>query len=400
MAGWRIALWAALVIAALVFLYLVRSILLPFVAALVVSVLLDPTVKKLRMRGHPRWLAIGIVFVGFFGILVGLGLWLTPVVGGQLSQFRRTLDDLTRQLGTPDPNQNFYLRWNPTVQVAPPKEESAIDQMFRTVGPYLERVGLPGTKKLFVEQYVAPHKKDIAAYVEGFFKGAFGLIPTFGMAILFLIVTPLLVIYMLVDMDRLKRRGATWIPPAIRAETLEILRSIGQVFENYLRGVTIAILMYMAMAAVILTIVGAPSSILLGILFGALYLIPYIGPAISWSVLFAVTGLTGKTAVLGMEMGSPWGAAALCTLIYFVADRGFDLFVYPRVVGRSVGLNPIVSLFVVFSGGALFGLAGMLLAFPLAGAVKVVLDRLIKITSYSSESLVLPAVPLRHRESG
>jgi predicted PurR-regulated permease PerM len=278
-----------------------------------------------------------------------------------------------------------------------PKEASGIDQFIKALAPSLDRLGLPSTKREIVDQYIAPHKKDIAGYVEGFFRGAFNLVPAFGMLVLFLIITPLLVVYMLVDMDRLKRRSATWIPPSIRAETLEVLRDIGQVFESYLRGVTTAILMYMAMASAILWIVGAPYSVLLGMLFGALYLIPYIGPALSWTILFLFTGLSGKTAVFGLAMASPWSAAILVTVIFFAADRSFDLFVYPRIVGRAVGLNPIVSFFVVFSGGALFGIAGMLLAFPLAGAVKVVLDRLIRVTSYASDSIHLPAVPLRHR---
>jgi predicted PurR-regulated permease PerM len=59
-----------------------------------------------------------------------------------------------------------------------------------------------------------------------------------------------------------------------------------------------------------------------------------------------------------------------------------------------------VSMFVIFSGAALFGLIGMIIAFPLAGAVKVVLDRLIRVTSFSTETLDLPPVPLRHRASG
>ncbi len=65
-----------------------------------------------------------------------------------------------------------------------------------------------------------------------------------------------------------------------------------------------------------------------------------------------------------------------------------------------MGLLPVMSMFVFLSGGALFGLVGMILAFPLAGAVKVMLDRLIRVTSSSADALDLPAVPLRHRAVG
>jgi predicted PurR-regulated permease PerM len=397
MGGWRIALWAALV--AFAFLYLVRSVLLPFVAALVISVLLDPTVRKLRLRGYPRWLAIGIVFVAFFGVLTGLGFWLTPVIGNQVRQFQVALEEYTSQFATASPRDNFFLRWNPAVQAEPPTPPSPVDTMIESVAPTLQRLGLPANKKDIIDQYVDPHRKDLAGYVENFFKGAFGLLPNLLILLLYAVITPLLVVYMLVDMDRLKRRGATWIPQQIRAETLELLRGIGQVFENYLRGVTIAILMYMAGAALVLTALRAPYSVLLGMLFGALYLIPYIGPFLSWTILFVATGLSGATSIYGITFDSSWTLATVTLGGYALYDRSFDLFAFPRIVGRSVGLNPIVSLFVVFAGGALFGLAGMLLAFPLAGAVKVVLDRLIRFTSTPSESLGLPAVPIRHRAS-
>jgi predicted PurR-regulated permease PerM len=84
--------------------------------------------------------------------------------------------------------------------------------------------------------------------------------------------------------------------------------------------------------------------------------------------------------------------------LYFGIGLIFDHLIYPQMVGNSVGLSPIVSMFVILCGGALFGLAGMLFAFPLAGSAKVILDRIIRITSSGTGDLGLPAIPLRHRE--
>jgi predicted PurR-regulated permease PerM len=54
-------------------------------------------------------------------------------------------------------------------------------------------------------------------------------------------------------------------------------------------------------------------------------------------------------------------------------------------------------MFVIFCGGLLFGLPGMLIAFPLAGSVKIILDRILNVAITSQDSLNLPVVPLRHR---
>jgi predicted PurR-regulated permease PerM len=156
----------------------------------------------------------------------------------------------------------------------------------------------------------------------------------------------------------------------------------------------------MAFMSLLLTLLNAPYSVLLGVLFGALYLVPYLNVAISGTVLFLVTGLSGRTGDFMFHAGSPWAFAGILVLVYILCHFTFDTLVYPRFVGRAVGLDPVVSMFVIFSGGALFGLVGMIIAFPLAGSVKVILDRLIRITSTSQEGLHLPAVPLRHRGTG
>lgn len=400
MVGWRIALWAALVGVALVFLYLVRSVLLPFVIAILISILLDPAIKKLRIRGYPRPIAVSIVFFVFFGFLTLLGIWLAPTIGGQLGNLRGTIEQLSADFGRVDPKQNFYLRWNPILMAEPASKPNAVDSVLKDLSPFLDRVGIPSTRKALVETYFEPNQKQISKSIQGFFSGFLGILGSAASQIMFLLLTPLLVFMILVDLERFKRRGANWIPPSIRAETVQMLTDIGQVFVKYIQGVTTAVVLYMAMSAIILSIMGAPYSILLGILFGAVYLIPYIGPLISWTILFVVVGLSGKTNVLFFQFGSPWATAAAMVIVFLVFDRGFDTFVFPRILGKAVGLHPVVSMFVIFSGAALFGLVGMIIAFPLAGAVKVVLDRLIRVTSTAADVLDIPAVPLRHRATG
>ncbi|MFQ3586696.1 MAG: AI-2E family transporter [Fimbriimonadaceae bacterium] len=395
--GWRIALWIGLVVLTIGFLYLVRGVLMPFVLAFIISALLDPSIRKLRMRGWSKFAAIGTPFAIFFIAIILLIVWLTPTVGGQLTTFRNQLETLSRQLRTDDGARNVYVRWNPVAQAEAATRTNFIDQILTDAQPLLRSLGLPTTSKQIFDQYIQPQQKQIANSVEWFFAGFVGLVSGFASQVLLLLLTPLIVAYMLADMDRFKRRGALWIPPAIRAETVQLLSDIGGVFVGYLRGITTLILVYITGSSLMLTILGVPYGILLGILFGAIYLIPYIGAAISLIVTFLVVGLAGDTSLYFIQFSSPWMYAAVCAAFYFCYDRVFDSVVYPRMVGKSVGLNPVVSMFVVLSGAALFGIVGMLLAFPVAGAVKVILDRLIRITSTSTENLDLPAVPLRHR---
>ena len=212
-----------------------------------------------------------------------------------------------------------------------------------------------------------------------------------------MILVPILVPLFLVDFESIRRRGPRYIPPSLREGAVKMLEEIGQVFVRYLRGVATVVLLYAATMTFFLWLAGVPSWVILGPLFGLLYLIPYVGNVISAVTVFTVVGATGSTGLFLQPFANPWAYGAAVTAIYLAIGFVYDHFIYPQMVGNSVGLSPVVSMFVIFCGGALFGLPGMLIAFPLAGSVKVILDRILRITSTSAEGLGVPVVPLRHR---
>ncbi|MCX7798845.1 MAG: AI-2E family transporter [Fimbriimonadales bacterium] len=395
--GWRVVVWAALVVAALVFLYYVRGILLPFVAAFLISAILDPTVQKLRRRGMSRGAAVIAIFLLFSVVVVGISVPAAQVVGQQLAGFRDQIDRYTQELKNAEERENFFVSWRPPLMAQKHGRKDQIELFLEQNRPLLERFGLPTTRRALIDQYVAPHQDTIANSVQSFFNGFFGIVRSLAGQLLFLLLTPFLALLMLWELDQLKRRSVTWVPPSIRAETVTLVSDIVRVFVGYLRGVTLAVLIYIACTSLLLMALGAPYSILLGLLFGAIYLVPYVGAMISSVTLFVVTGLSGNGSVAFVHMPSSWHAAVVMTAVFIVYGLLFDQLVYPRVVGRSVGLHPLVSMFVILSGGALFGIVGMLLAFPVAGSIKVVLDRLIRLTSEPAPHANLPAVPLRHR---
>jgi predicted PurR-regulated permease PerM len=233
--------------------------------------------------------------------------------------------------------------------------------------------------------------------VKDFSNSAFGIMTGLFSRLIFLCIVPLLVWLMLSEMDSLKRQGPRWIPPSIRGSALNMLTEIGQVFIHYLRGITYVVLIYALVMTTFLGIMGVPSWILLGPIFAILYLIPYFGNIISAIVVLTVIGFSGVTGGVFHPFGNPWQYGLLVMALYFCIGLVFDHLIYPQMVGNSVGLSPVVSMFVIFCGGSLFGLPGMLIAFPLAGSVKIVLDRLLNVAVVSQNTLKLPSVPLRHR---
>lgn len=398
MARWRVLLWVALVAVTLAFLYAVRSILLPFVLAWLIAVILEPVVRKLRLRGFSRPVAVTTITLAFFVLAGGFLVVAIPRVNAQIGEFQTSIQSLTTRLSEENANDNFFVRWNPAVRAAPSGTMGWVDDAFEQMGPTLKRFGVPDNRREFVAQYVEPRREDLAGIVQNFFNGFFGLIGSAASQLFLLLFTPLFVFMILLDMERFRARWTSWVPPSIRSETVSIVTDIGDVFKKYLRGVLTVIVLYMLVMSAVFSLIGMPYSILLALIAGTLYLVPMLGPLMSAAAIFVVTGFSGATGNWFISTNSSWAYAGVLVLIFFVVSVTFDQLVYPQMVGKAVDLHPLVSMFVVFSGGALFGLPGMLVAFPLAGSIKVVLVRLLRLTTRPmAEGLGLPATPLRHR---
>lgn len=400
MGKWRIAIWVAIVIATLAFLYAVRSILLPFILAWIIAVMLEPLVRKLRLRGFSRAAAANIITASAFVVFGTALFFAVPRVSKQVNELRISVQNLSDSFSRERANDNIYVRWNPVVLAQPPGALGFVDNALQEFEPFLSKFDLPTTRRALMDQYVEPHIKDIGKSVQTFFNGFLGIVGGAASQMILLLFTPIFVFYLLQDMEQMKIRMAGWIPPPLRANTLSLLNDIGDVFNRYLRGVVTAILSYTLVMMIVLTVLGAPYSILLALLAGIVYLIPYLGGWISTMTILLVTGFSGKTGNWFYSADTPWGFAIVIAGLFCLCSITFDQLVYPQLVGGAVKLNPLVSFFVILSGGALFGLPGMIIAFPLAGAIKVTLARLLRLTnSQTADGLRMPAIPLRHRTS-
>lgn len=400
MNGWKVAVWVAVVAATLYFLYLVRGVLLPFILGFIVAVLLEPTVRRLRQRGVPLKRAVGLVFIAFFVLLGGLCVWAVPVVGGQIAGFSTGVQQFSRRFATESYENNYFIRWNPAIRARKSFEQNVFDNTLAQFRPTLERFGLPTTRTAITEQYIEPRRKDIANVVQGFFTGFLGLLSSIGTQLLMLPLIPLVALFLLLDFDRLRANAPRWIPPTIRKQLVDVLGDVGDVFLAYLRGITISWAIYSSILAVLLSVLGAPYPVLLALLFGVIYLIPFVGGLINYFLLLLIVGASGVTSNAFLSVDNPWIFALILVGGLLAYTWAYDTFVHPNLVGSAVGLNPLLSVFVVLAGGTLFGLVGMVLAFPIGGAVKVILERVLKVTSTAdSDMMGIPAVPLRHRTS-
>ncbi len=179
-----------------------------------------------------------------------------------------------------------------------------------------------------------------------------------------LILIILSLAYMLMDGPKFFGYVLRYVPLEHRAHVEHVSNEINQVLARYLRGqLVLIVIMSVATFSVLEWGFHMPYALWVGILTGVLEIIPLIGP-------FAAAAIA---CTIGFAQGGPSQAAAIA-IVYFVLRQVEDQLVMPIVVGRAVHVHPLVTIFAVPTGERIGGVLGMILAVPIAAAVKVVLD--------------------------
>jgi predicted PurR-regulated permease PerM len=174
--------------------------------------------------------------------------------------------------------------------------------------------------------------------------------------------------YLLMDAPRLRGTVIKTIPDDYRMELAALGRQINLTWQQYIRGELVLFAIMFTVTTIGLSILGVPGAIFLGLLSGALELLPLVGPITAGALAVSVAYFNGT---------NPWGWGQLAyagsvALMYLILRQMEDYFVVPHVLGRAVRLHPLVVLFSVTAGGVIGGLFGLLVAVPIAASVKAI----------------------------
>ncbi len=330
---WLLGLIAALLLIWCI--YRVRNILLPFIVGAVVAYVLNPAIDRLERRGWTRTNAIGVVFSVFLLLFVIVALLVIPAVAVQAqdlsANYQTYIDQGRKLLG--EARRTAEL-WGQFVGLVP----SDVRAAFAEVGDRAQ------------------------AYALVLLQESLGWLNRSLVVVSLLVISPIVAFWLLRDYHDLGRQAQLVLPADHRKAMRAILRDINHVAGSYLLGMGIMATIVAAYAILVLTIAGVPFSVLFGLLTGVLYVIPYVG----YPTAVIISGLA--MAVTGRHLGPILVVLAILVAGNMLADYGL----YPRVVGRRVGLHPLVVIFALLAGGSLFGFIGVVLAVPLAGVIKAI----------------------------
>ena len=319
----------------LLFIWRAGDIVQPFLWAMILSYILLPLVGALETRFNlPRTIAALAVFITLLAVLFGGGRFVIP-----------RLIDNTRDLQT-----------NYPVLLANAEQ---------TIGDTLTSLGLADLNVSVVGPNLQDLDRQIAGMVQRnalpFVLGAGRFLLDF---LIFLIATFLL----LRDAPRILRFVERSLPREHRLEILHVLRDTNLMLGRYIRGQLILVTLMSSVTTIALTLLGVPYSVLLGILTGILETIPFVGPITAGAIACLVA--------LGHPNPFGWSQIAYVGVVaamYTILRHAEDYLVIPTIIGRAVRLHPAIVIFSLLSGGAVFGLLGIVLAVPFAATMRLVL---------------------------
>lgn len=309
----------ALLLLAIVWLALrLVDIIVVFFIAFMLTVILHPVAKRLRGKYVPTGLAALITIVGTLGILVAIGYIVVPPLAQQLAQFADRLPRYISQLqGT--------LPFTPDVSFSS------------------------------IESFVRSHLQTLSSI-------AISITKTTATLLIAVITIIIVTLYWLADYERIKETLLTYIPKDHRSRANDIWARIERKLVNWMQGQLLLSLAVGILVWLGALIIGLPFPLVLGILAALLELVPTIGPLIA-----AIPGI-----LLGLTISVQTAVAA--AIMYTIVQQIENQLLSPYLLGRTVKLHPIVIIFSLLVGAALYGIIGALIAVPVALVISAVVD--------------------------
>ena len=342
-------IWIVGIVIVLAFLFLLRGILLPFLAGLALAYFLDPIADWMEEHGVGRTWATSII-LGVFLLIFTLALvLLLPKLVGQLSAFI-----------------------------------SKLPQHVKVIGEMVDEAAPVWVREMVADENgsIEGSLKNIAAQAATWAGGVLKSILSQGLAFVnilsLLVITPIVAFYMLNDWDKMLTKVDSWLPREHLEEIRQIGRDVDAVLAGFVRGQGTVCLFLGVFYAVALSIVGLNFGLLIGLIAGFISFVPYVG---------SIVGLVISVGVALVQFLPDWIAIGIVAAIFVIGQFFEGNFLSPKLVGDKVGLHPVWLMFALLAFGYMFGFVGLLIAVPVSAAIGVVvrfgLDKYLKSTLYA-----------------
>lgn len=316
-------------------LYFASNFLIPLAFAAVLAMLMTPMCVKLEQIGVNKMLASLTCIMLLVVIFAGLGILLSA----QIASFTDDLPQIEREINKQLASIQLYVQ--ETFGISPQKQEEAVKDGASDSG------GVGGMVVEFLNSFTGTMAGFLLTLVYMFFLLYYrARFPKF--------------ILKVVDEDQKERAH-------------EVINDSSRVAQQYLVGRGILIVLLAAMYSVGLTIAGLENAIFLSVIAGLLSIIPYIGNIIAFFIFI----------FMALAQGGGFWLYINITIVFSIVQL-FDSYVLePFILGAEVDIHPFFTVVIIIVGEQIWGVAGMILAIPLLGIIKIIFSHIDSMEPYA-----------------
>jgi predicted PurR-regulated permease PerM len=333
--------------------YFARTLLLPIVLAILLSLILYPALRALKRIHLPEPAGAAIIVLGLTGALI-VGVWqLFEPASEWIATAPRIAEQVERKLG-------------------------GVRKSMQEVSKAAEKVealtSVDGQAKR-PQQQVVQKPPSIISRIWGGMQ-SFVVSASATLVLLF---------FILASGDLFMRKLVRVLPTLTDKKTaVNVARTIQSAIGRYLMTVTCINVGLGAVTALALHFMGMPNALLWGVMVAVFNYIPYIGPAVSGTVLTVVAFLT---------FDDP-SDVLLVPLVYFALETFEGQFITPYLTGRSLTLNPVMIFLSMLLWAWIWGVIGALMAVPILMTLKIFCDHIASLHAIGEFVSGKPAKPL------
>jgi predicted PurR-regulated permease PerM len=306
--------FVALFLLGLWFLYFIRDLILGLFVAFLLMTILQPMVVGLTKVKIPRGISIFVSYIIFFGILGGAISLVIPPLIDQTTSFVSALPTYLIRIG-----------------VSHEISQGLVNQTLSQLG------AIPG---------------EILKFVLSLFSN-----------ILSVVMVLVFSVYMLIARERLNEGLGAFFGEEMKEDLIEVITNLETRLGKWARGEMFLMILVGVSTFIGLSLLGIPFALPLSILAGLLEIVPNLGPTIA-AIPSIIIGL-GISPLTGL------GVAGLAILVQQVENY---LFV-PKVMEKSVGVSPLVTLLALAIGARLAGVVGAIISVPTVITLQVILKK-------------------------
>lgn len=324
------------VVAFFLFSYL-RDILATFGISVLLAYLLDPLVNFMEKSKIRRSISIILIFFIFSTITVFLVIFIAPLIYGEIVKIVAEL-----------PKYILII-------------SSKLENLSGSMAIKLDIETLKG----FLMQKAGSISNVILSAGAGLGSSLYELVKY----ALNLMLIPILVFYFLKDFETIKENLFSILRGRISGFNIdEAFMEFNQIIKTYFRGQLLVSLFLAIAYTTVLLIVGIEGAVTIGLISGALSIVPYLGFLSGFITSLFISYLQFN------DLLHPFYILIGFSIVQFIESN----FVTPKIIGESLGLHPTAVIFALMTGGYLFGIGGMIFSLPIAAFIKLVLIKKLK----------------------